>query len=218
MENRSLYEFSHFLLDPAQRILLREGERVHLHPKTFLILQTLIEANGEVVNKDDLMTKVWPDVVVEETNLTKNVSLLRKALGNGNESAEFIETIPKIGYRFRADIHRIGEQTGFANDAIAAANGRRSKAEELKTAEDSSHRPANKPVRPHWLWAGLAVAMVIGAGLTLWVMNADGSGQTRLTHLGGGVPAWSPDGKKIAFQSHKRTGNAEIYVMDVVSR
>ena len=53
---------------------------MHLHPKTFLILQTLVEANGEVVSKEAMMTKVWPDVTVEEGSLTKNISLLRKTL------------------------------------------------------------------------------------------------------------------------------------------
>ncbi len=120
MEKMSLYEFSHFRLDPAQRILLRQGARVHLHPKTFLILQILVEANGEVVSKEELMTRVWPDVVVEENNLTKNISLLRKALGNGAELAEFIETIPKIGYRFRAEALTIRSQNGFVEDAVVA--------------------------------------------------------------------------------------------------
>lgn len=102
MKEKHFYEFSHFLLDPVQHILLRKGVRVHLHPKTFLILQTLVEARGEVVSKEALMTEIWPDVVVEEGNLTKNISLLRKALGNGSGSVEFIETISKIGYRFIA--------------------------------------------------------------------------------------------------------------------
>lgn len=107
MKEKHFYEFGHFLLDPVQHILLREGGRVHLHPKTFLILQALVEANGGVVSKDAMMTLVWPDVVVEEGNLTKNISLLRKVLGNGGESEEFIETISKIGYRFITPINLV---------------------------------------------------------------------------------------------------------------
>lgn len=125
MKEKHFYEFSHFLLDPAQHILLRKGVRVHLHPKTFLILQTLVEANGEVVSKDALMTKVWPDVIVEEGSLTKNISLLRKALGNGGESAEFIETISKIGYRFIAPFNLVED----LRETVARARG--------ITAEDS---------------------------------------------------------------------------------
>jgi DNA-binding winged helix-turn-helix (wHTH) protein/tetratricopeptide (TPR) repeat protein len=107
MPEKVFYEFSTFVLDPNQHVLLRDGQRVPLHPKTFLLLQTLVEANGQVVSKDELLARVWPGVVVEENNLTKNISLLRKALGNGSESAEFIETIPKIGYRFIAPVRRV---------------------------------------------------------------------------------------------------------------
>jgi len=102
MESLPNYEFGRYQLDPGQKILLRDGARVPLNPKTFQMLLVLVEAEGRVVSKDELMAKVWPDAVVEESNLTKNISLLRKALGNDSESAEFIETIPKIGYRFVA--------------------------------------------------------------------------------------------------------------------
>src|SRR5689334_11222902 len=107
MPEKVFYEFSTFVLDPNQHVLLRDGQRVPLHPKTFLLLQTLVEADGQVVSKDELLERVWPDVVVEENNLTKNISLLRKALGNGFESAEFIETVPKIGYRFIAPVRLV---------------------------------------------------------------------------------------------------------------
>src|SRR5688500_8539593 len=70
-----------FRSKPAQRILLREGELVPLTPKVFDILITLVENRGHVVAKDDLMKRVWPSTYVEEGNLTQNISLLRKALG-----------------------------------------------------------------------------------------------------------------------------------------
>jgi TolB-like protein/DNA-binding winged helix-turn-helix (wHTH) protein/Flp pilus assembly protein TadD len=171
MESKPLYEFGHFLLDPSQRILLREGERVHLHPKTFLILQTLVEANGDVVSKDDLMAKVWPDVVVEENNLTKNMSLLRKAMGNGSESAEFIETIPKVGYRFRAEVLTLHAQNGFRKDALATGQMSAEQVEsaaENKTTNAGRRHNAGKPAGRHWLWVGLAIALAIGRML-VWV-------------------------------------------------
>lgn len=100
MGNKHLYVFGAFKLDPQQKILLRDEERIPLHPKTFATLLALLECNGEVISKDDLMAKVWPDAFVEESNLTKNISNLRKALSNGHDHSDYIETIPTIGYRF----------------------------------------------------------------------------------------------------------------------
>jgi TolB-like protein/DNA-binding winged helix-turn-helix (wHTH) protein/Tfp pilus assembly protein PilF len=98
------YEFGRFRLKTAERVLLREGEPVPLTPKVFDILITLVEKGGQVVEKDDLMKKVWPTTFVEEGNLTQNVSLLRKALGESPGGVQFIETVPRRGYRFIATV------------------------------------------------------------------------------------------------------------------
>lgn len=97
------YEFGRFRLKTAERVLLREGELVPLTPKVFEILVTLVEHGGQVVAKDDLMKRVWPNTFVEEGNLTQNISLLRKALGESPGGTQFIETVPRRGYRFVAD-------------------------------------------------------------------------------------------------------------------
>ena len=97
------YEFGRFRLKTAERVLLREGELVPLTPKVFDILITLVENSGQVVAKDDLMKRVWPSTYVEEGNLTQNISLLRKALGESPGGAQFIETVPRRGYRFVAE-------------------------------------------------------------------------------------------------------------------
>jgi len=91
-------------LKTAERVLLREGEPVPLTPKVFDILITLVENRGQIVEKDDLMKKVWPTTFVEEGNLTQNVSLLRKALGESAGGVQFIETVPRRGYRFVAPV------------------------------------------------------------------------------------------------------------------
>lgn len=96
------YEFGRFRLKTAERVLLREGELVPLTPKVFDILVTLVEHGGQVVAKDDLMKRVWPNTFVEEGNLTQNISLLRKALGESPGGVQFIETVPRRGYRFVA--------------------------------------------------------------------------------------------------------------------
>jgi DNA-binding winged helix-turn-helix (wHTH) protein/TolB-like protein/Tfp pilus assembly protein PilF len=100
------YEFGRFRLKTAERVLLREGELVPLTPKVFDILVTLVEHGGQVVAKDDLMKRVWPNTFVEEGNLTQNISLLRKALGESPGGVQFIETVPRRGYRFVGDASR----------------------------------------------------------------------------------------------------------------
>src|SRR5215204_6490132 len=100
------YEFGRFRLKTAERVLLREGELVPLTPKVFDILVTLVEHGGQVVAKDDLMKRVWPNTFVEEGNLTQNISLLRKALGESPGGIQFIETVPRRGYRFVAQTNQ----------------------------------------------------------------------------------------------------------------
>ncbi|HEY2961609.1 MAG TPA: winged helix-turn-helix domain-containing protein [Pyrinomonadaceae bacterium] len=107
-DNRS-YEFGRFRLKVAEHILLREGELVPLTPKVFDILLTLVENSGQVVSKDDLMKRVWPNTFVEEGNLTQNISLLRKALGESPGGVQFIETVPRRGYRFVAETGETSE-------------------------------------------------------------------------------------------------------------
>ena len=98
------YEFGPFRLDPAERLLLRDGQAVALTPKAFDLLVYLVEHHGHLVEKQSLMTALWPDTVVEEANLAYNVSALRKALGDGREDGRFIETVPTRGYRFVARV------------------------------------------------------------------------------------------------------------------
>jgi DNA-binding winged helix-turn-helix (wHTH) protein/TolB-like protein len=96
-----VYEFGAFRYDATQRLLFRKGELVSLAPKAIDTLHVLLERRGRVVDKDELMKLVWPDTVVEEIGLARNISLLRKTLGG--EADTYIETIPKRGYRFLAD-------------------------------------------------------------------------------------------------------------------
>ncbi|HEY6806525.1 MAG TPA: winged helix-turn-helix domain-containing protein [Pyrinomonadaceae bacterium] len=114
------YDFGRFRLKRAERVLLREGEPVPLTPKVFDILITLVEHRGQVVEKDDLMKRVWPTTFVEEGNLTQNVSLLRKALGESAGGTQFIETVPRRGYRFVAQLNAAnGGTNGVAQPAAA---------------------------------------------------------------------------------------------------
>jgi DNA-binding winged helix-turn-helix (wHTH) protein/TolB-like protein/Tfp pilus assembly protein PilF len=111
-QTADFYEFGRFRLKSDERVLLREEELVPLTPKAFDILLTLLENDGRIVHKDDLMKKVWPNTFVEEGNLTQNVSLLRKALGESANGPQFIETVPRRGYRFVAPVSKINRTNG----------------------------------------------------------------------------------------------------------
>ena len=99
------YEFGSFALDPGKRLLLREGEPVPLAPKVLEILQLLIENRGRVLTKDELLEQVWNDTIGGGGGLTRNVSILRKALGERPDEHQYIVTVPGRGYQFVADVH-----------------------------------------------------------------------------------------------------------------
>lgn len=115
------YEFGPFVADAASRELLHGGEPLALSRKTFDLLMALLERRGEVVEKDHLLAVLWPDVVVEEANLTQHIYLLRKALGGSAGSQAYVETVPKRGYRFAGGV--VVEGRGEAPAPAAAAAG-----------------------------------------------------------------------------------------------
>ena len=97
-------QFGPFLIDVGERMLRRDGEPVPLTPKAFDVLVALLERPGQLITKEELLQKVWPETFVEESNLAYNVFALRKALGDTAENSQYIETVPKKGYRFRATV------------------------------------------------------------------------------------------------------------------
>jgi eukaryotic-like serine/threonine-protein kinase len=105
-----VWEFGPFRLDEAERTLLRDGGPVGLTPKVFDTLVALLERSGHLVEKDELMTRLWPDTFVEEGALTRNISDLRKALGE----VKYVETVPKRGYRFVAPVREISDESAVS--------------------------------------------------------------------------------------------------------
>lgn len=101
------YEFGAFRLDPAEHILLRDDLAVSLRPKEFAVLLALVEHHGRLMTKDDLLQEVWPGQFVEEGNLNRHVSSLRRALGESSDAPQYVETVPKVGYRFVAPVREI---------------------------------------------------------------------------------------------------------------
>jgi DNA-binding winged helix-turn-helix (wHTH) protein len=89
------YAFGRFVADTRRRRLLRDGEAVQLTPKAFDVLLVLVESRGRVVEKDELMRRVWPDQFVEEANLSVNMSALRRALGESKSENQYVATVPR---------------------------------------------------------------------------------------------------------------------------
>jgi eukaryotic-like serine/threonine-protein kinase len=150
---KELYEFGPFRVDPEREILLREGEPVPLTPKTFQILLVLIRHSEELVTKDELMKAVWPDTFVEEANLSRNIFMLRKALGETAQDHRYIVTVPGRGYRLAENVHLIPEQ----EMKIVAAT-RSIVHVDVKES---------KPWLGRWIAVGVVILLVVGLG-TWW--------------------------------------------------
>ena len=108
---KHLFEFGPFRLDAKEHLLLRDGEPVPLEPKVFDTLLLLIRNSGHLLEKDELLNKVWPDAVIEEGSLTRNISTLRRVLGDGENGLRYIETVPTRGYRFVASVRELGDES-----------------------------------------------------------------------------------------------------------
>jgi adenylate cyclase len=107
MPRIAVYRFGPFELDGAEHRLLRNGVEVPLQLKAFETLCILVERAGRLLTKDDLLRQLWPGTIVEENNLNKNISMLRKALGECATGQSYIETVPRVGYRFAAPVEQV---------------------------------------------------------------------------------------------------------------
>ena len=119
------YQFGPFRLDVRERRLSRGAEVIPLRLKVFDTLLVLVENAGRLVTKQELLDKVWPETTVEENNLNHNVSVLRRALGDRATGQQYIETVPRVGYRFAAPVETASAGARpTASPAFAAAKAR----------------------------------------------------------------------------------------------
>src|SRR5215831_8529534 len=102
-----VFEFGSFRVDPTERLLQHNGAPVHLTDKAFDALLVLIQRPGHLVERSELIAAIWGEAFVQEANLTVTISMLRKALDEQGNDSRYIETVPRRGYRFVADIRRI---------------------------------------------------------------------------------------------------------------
>jgi len=224
-ESRLMYQFGPFQVNVAERKLLRNGNSVSLTPKAFEVLLILVENHGRVVEKDELINRVWVDSFVEEGNLKVTVSMLRKALEDGADQHRYIETIPRRGYRFIADV----KDFSTSSETVVVQEHARS----VITIEESVQRPvtgriatlAQSFVATHQKTALftlilLALALVVVAVAIFRIVTHDRKAPanqmkiTRLTTSGAAEgAAISPDGKYVTY-GVKETDGREALVLE----
>ncbi len=163
--SKVLYEFGPFRVDPEKQVLLRDNQPVSVTPKTFETLLVLVRHSREVVTKDYLMKELWPDSFVEEANLSQNIFMLRKALGDSPEARRYIVTLPGKGYRFTAEVRTVTE-----HDNVVIASRSRSEIVLEKVDRETADAPVESAAaekrfgRKRGLALAAAVALlVVGA-------------------------------------------------------
>jgi len=123
LKTKHLYAFGPYQLEAEERVLLRDGQPVTLPPKDLETLLALVEKAGHIVEKEELLEKVWPGVFIEEGNLSRHIFNLRQVLGDSPDGRKYIETVPRRGYRFVASVRKDGETTA-SDPATSPASGR----------------------------------------------------------------------------------------------
>lgn len=242
---KHFYDFDRFRIDATERVLLSDGEIVTLTQKAFDVLLALVERQGQIVSKDELMELVWPDTFVEEGNLAQNIYTLRKALGQTGDGQDFIKTIPKRGYRFVSSVNEHRELQPDSPSSIAERPV--AKSFSPKPASTGSvvvqfpteHRAAvRQPVRESWLQAvgrhktlvaTLAVLLLGSVGSLVWLGNSSGwnlfsTGSanrmaiTNLTTTGNVTcSAISPDGKFVAYALTETAQRSSLWLMQLAT-
>jgi DNA-binding winged helix-turn-helix (wHTH) protein/Tol biopolymer transport system component len=169
---QSVYQFGPFVLNPGERVLLHQGQRVSLTPKVFETLLALVENAGHTVSKETLLKRVWPDTVVQDDSLTFNISAVRKVLGHYEGRQEFIHTEHRVGYRFVAPVTTL--TSGSTDEALPpSAHSSEHSATAGAVAATPNGREVVPPkplsVRRWMMWAALGMGMLLVAGSAVWL-------------------------------------------------
>jgi Tol biopolymer transport system component/DNA-binding winged helix-turn-helix (wHTH) protein len=220
----NLYAFGPFLADPVMGVLRRDGRPVTLTQKSFDVLLALIARRGELVEKDLLLKVVWPDTVVEENNLARHISTLRKLLGDNPNDHQYIVTVQGRGYRFVAPVQEFTRATcppelcAPAPSPISSSVG---------PSPEPRHAAGLLGLAPFLRTrraaaAPLALAAVVVTSIVLADFGASSTpesterGLMQLTSSGGleSEATWAPNGLAIAYSSD-RAGNLDIWSLPV---
>ncbi|MBP6820106.1 MAG: alpha/beta fold hydrolase [Acidobacteria bacterium] len=172
-EVRFVYEFGPFRLDPAERMIVRTEQILSMTPKALDTLIVLVENSRHIVTKEELMNRVWPDIYVEETNLAQHISMLRKILGEREDGGQYIETVPKRGYRFVVPVKKIKLLPTEASFATSLRSDDSAERERLNETDGNTHSPkpsslpkstARSEVKPGLKLGRYEIISLIGAG------------------------------------------------------
>jgi eukaryotic-like serine/threonine-protein kinase len=221
-QSRRFYEFGSFSVHVSKRLLRRNGEPVPLEPKVLETLLVLVENRGCVLTKDELLKQVWGDTIVEEGGLTRNISVLRKVLGERRGYHQYIVTVPGRGYQFVADVQERSENGEESRAHVPVVLESDSVANQGK-----SRMNADDGLKRRRILGVTATIVLILAGLLgtrwfpTWFSPSDAPSHltlVRLTSTSGvnADPALSWDGTLLAFASDRRgAGNLDIWVQPV---
>lgn len=206
----SVYEFGAFRVDEAQRQVTRDGQTIPMPPKVFDALLVFVENSGQVLEKEDLLRELWPDSFVEESNLSQTIFHLRKALGEKASHHRYIETVPRRGYRFVAEVKKFSpaaqEEVHWRN-GTGAFKKSIDQIAETPPPQAASYDETTRGRKRDFLAAGLLVVAIAAVTLALYFFMMTGEPLqpfqkmkiTRLTSHGRILYAVvSPDGKYIA--------------------
>jgi len=158
-----IYAFENFHVDASKRLLIKGShENVPLMPKAFDTLLYLVQHSGELIEKDELMREIWTDTIVEENNLTQNISILRRLLGEKQGEHRFIATIPGRGYKFVAEVREVEKQNDQWSVVSSQSEGWRSKTQPapIKTVAVLPFKPLVAKNRDEALELGMADALI----------------------------------------------------------
>ena len=215
-----VYSFGPFIADPAEGTLYRDGALVALALKSFEVLISLIERRDRVVKKDDIIQLVWPNTFVEENNLARHISTIRKALGDHAHGSAYIITIAGRGYRFVAPVQEIARSglSSNANVPTPEPAGAAVSDERILQSDSPNRRFALSGAVVVVVAAAMAVGAIIAvrAGLGRPISEAPNRKLWQLT-TGGGLDAdatWAPDSQRVAYASD-RDGNFDIWVQSL---
>ena len=173
---KHLYEFGPFCLDPSEHTLRRDGRPIPLRPKVFDLLLVLVENRGHLVDKEKLMSSVWTEQFVEEGNINKNISMLRQALGENDSGHKFIETVPKRGYRFVADVREVNdtreaEPERRPTDQHGVDQGHQRPREVHEESPTWATQARVRPFNKHWIAFVVVPVLLLAAIVYLVLMR-----------------------------------------------
>jgi DNA-binding winged helix-turn-helix (wHTH) protein len=196
------YKFGEFVLDPRSRVLLRNGKPIVVTGKAWDTLEMLVQNQGRVLSKDELLARLWPDTVVEEANLAQAVFTLRKLLGDNSKSPCYIVTIPSRGYQFVSPVEEVATCTDVR--AISAA---------APSPINKSRKRIALGIASFAAGSGLLLASLWAVKVTRDTVQNPIARPFTATLGQADMPAISPDGKEIAYQLTSEDGKQQgIYV------